>query len=299
MWVTVLASKDRAVETIREFKQKAEVESGCRLMTLCMDRGAKFNSTEFARHCAKEGVHSQLTAPYSPQQNGVIERRNAMVVGVARSMLKAKGLPDWFWGEEVITAVYLLNRVPYKANGGRTPFELWHGKTPVVHHLKVFGCIMYVKNMEPHLKKLDDRGQKMIFVGYERGSKAYWAYDPVFGRLMVTRDVVFDKSGSWDWPGEGEGNVEEAGQDCSLFSVEYRGVQVPEIEAVEPEDGQGSSSDSSAELSEVENPGSFSPVAEIVGHNSPLTVVHHMNPLFEPDEAKILDVDCEDVPLRF
>jgi hypothetical protein len=81
-----------------------------------------------------------------------------MVVGAARSMLKAKGLPGWFWGEAVITAVYLLNRVPCKVNGGRTPLELWHGKTPAVHHLKVFGCIMYVKNMVCHLKKLDDRG---------------------------------------------------------------------------------------------------------------------------------------------
>jgi hypothetical protein len=171
-----------------------------------------------------------------------------MVVGAARSMLKVKGLPGWFWGEAVITAVYLLNRVPCKANGGRTPFELWHGKIPVVHHLKVFGCIVYVKNTVPHLKKLDDRGRKMIFVCYEKGSKAYQAYDPATGRVTVTRDVVFDESDSWDWSGEGEANVEEAGQDYGSFSVEYRGVQVPDVEAVEPEDdGQGPGSDSSAE----------------------------------------------------
>jgi hypothetical protein len=68
----------------------------------------------FTTYCAQEGVHRQLTAPYSPQQNGVIERRNAMVVGAARCMLKAKSLPGWFWGEAVITAVYILNRVPCK-----------------------------------------------------------------------------------------------------------------------------------------------------------------------------------------
>jgi hypothetical protein len=223
-----------------------------------------------------------------------------MVVGVTRSMLKAKGLLGWFWGEAVTTAVYLLNRVPCKANGGRTPFELWHRKTPTVQHLKVFGCIVYVKNTVPYLKKLDDRGRKMIFVGYERGSKVYRAYDPVTRRVIVTRDVVFDESGSWDWSGKSEGNVDKTGQDYSSFSVEYRGVQVPEIEAVEPEDdGQGSGPDSVAEQSEEENPGLFSPVAEIGGQNSPMSGVQQMNPLFEPSEAENLDADCEGAPLRF
>jgi hypothetical protein len=169
-----------------------------------------------------------------------------------------------------------------------------------VHHVKVFGCIIYVKNTVPHLKKLDDRGRKMIFVGYERGSKAYRAYDPISRHVTVTYDGVFDESGSWDWYGEGEGNVEEAGQDYSSFSVEYSGVHVPEIEVVEPkEDGQGSGSDSGTEQSEEENPGFFSPVAEIGRQNSSLTVVHYMNPLFEQDEPENLDANCEDVPLMF
>jgi hypothetical protein len=65
-----------------------------------------------------------------------------MVVGAARCMLKAKGLPGWFWGEAVATAVYLLNRVPCKAIEGKTPFELWYERKPGMHHLKVFGCIV-------------------------------------------------------------------------------------------------------------------------------------------------------------
>jgi hypothetical protein len=67
-----------------------------------------------------------------------------------------------------------------------------------VHHVKVFGCIIYVKNTVPHLKKLDDRGRKIIFVGYERGSKAYRAFDPISRHVTVTYDGVFDESGSWD-----------------------------------------------------------------------------------------------------
>ena len=66
------------------------------------------------------------------------------------------------------TAVYVLNRCPTKSVEGMTPFEAWYGKKPAVHHLKTFGCIVYVRNTAPHLKKLEDHGRKMIFVGYER-----------------------------------------------------------------------------------------------------------------------------------
>jgi hypothetical protein len=109
--------------------------------------------------------------PYSPQQNGVVDHRNSTVVGAARSMLKAKGLPNWFWGEAVQIAVYVLNRAPTKGLQGATPFEIWYGKKHSVHHLRTFGCIAYVKNTKPHLSKLEDRGHKMILLDMRREQK--------------------------------------------------------------------------------------------------------------------------------
>jgi hypothetical protein len=163
------------------------------MKALCTDRGGEFTTMEFADYCVVEGVHRQHTAPYSPQQNGVVERRNGTVVATARTMLKAKGLPGWFWGEAVNTAVYVLTRCPMKSIDDMTPFEAWHGRKPAVHHLRTFGCIVYVRNTTSHLKKLEDRGRKMIFVGYESGSKAYRTYDPITKRVHVTCDVVFDE----------------------------------------------------------------------------------------------------------
>jgi hypothetical protein len=148
---------------------------------------------KFVDYCAVVGVLCQHTVPYSPQQNGVIEHLNGMVVATARSMLKAKGLSGWLWGEAVNTAVYVLNRCPTKNIDGMTPFEAWHGRKPVVHHLRAFRCIVYVRNMTLHLKKLEDRGHKMIFVGYKSGSKAYCAYDPIMKHVHVTHDVVFNE----------------------------------------------------------------------------------------------------------
>jgi hypothetical protein len=75
------------------------------------------------------------------------------------------------------------------------PFEAWHGKKLVVHHLRMFGCIIYVRNTMLHLKKLEDHDHKMIFIGYESGSMAYRAYDLVTKCVHVTRDVVFDEQG--------------------------------------------------------------------------------------------------------
>jgi hypothetical protein len=88
--------------------------------------------------------------------------------------------------------VYVLNRCPTKSVDGKTPFEAWHGRKPAVHHLRMFGCIVYVRNTMPHLKKLEDRGRKIIFIGYESGSKVYHVYDPIMKCVHVTRDVVFD-----------------------------------------------------------------------------------------------------------
>lgn len=218
MWMELLPSKDCAPAAIKRIRAATESQSGHKLSSLRTDRGGEFTSSDFTEHCATTGVRRQLTAPYSPQQNGVVERRNQTIVAAARSMLKAKGLPGYFWGEAVATAVYLLNRSPTKSVEGMTPFQAWYGKKPAVHHLRTFGCIVFVKNTAPYLKKLDARSTKMIFVGYEPGSKAYRAYNPVTGRVHITRDVVFDEHAQWDWGQD----VEDGGdEDQNPFEVEF------------------------------------------------------------------------------
>jgi hypothetical protein len=108
-----------------------------------------------------------------------MERRNQTVIGTTRSILKAKGLSGMFWAEATASAVYMLNRSPTKGVAGKTPYEVWHERKSIVHHLRTFSYIAYVKNTKPNLKKLDDRSHLMIFVGYEQGTKGYRIYDPV------------------------------------------------------------------------------------------------------------------------
>lgn len=237
MWVKILCSKDQAVAAIKQFQAEAEAETGKKLGALRTDRGGEFTSVDFMEYCTESGIRRQLTAPYSPQQNGVVERRNGTVMASARSLLKAKGLPGWLWGEAVATAVYLLNRSPTKGVKGMTPYEAWFGKKPAVHNLRTFGCVVYVKNTKPTLKKLDDRGQCMVFIGYEKGSKTYRAYNPATGKVVITRDVVFDEGGQWDWAGMEDVKIGGDAGGGDSFTVEYpmygnRGV----TEAVEEQE---------------------------------------------------------------
>ena len=90
----------------------AETEGRCKLRAFRSDRGTEFNSMEFKEYCDGLGIKHYTTTPYSPQQNGVVERRNQTVIEMARCLLMSMAVPSYFWAKAVKTAVYLLNRVP-------------------------------------------------------------------------------------------------------------------------------------------------------------------------------------------
>jgi hypothetical protein len=162
MWVSLLASKDQAAAEIKKIQAAVERKSGNLLCALKTNRGGEFTAAQFKEYCDELGVFRKLTAPYSPQQNGVVERRNQSVMATARCMLKAKMLPGIFWGEAVSCAVYLLNRTLSKSTGDKTPYELWTRSKPAVNHFRTFGCVAHVKVARSNLKKLEDRATPMI-----------------------------------------------------------------------------------------------------------------------------------------
>jgi hypothetical protein len=74
-----------------------------------------------------------------------VERRNQSVMEMAHNMMKAMSMPSWFWGEAVLTAVFILNRSPTQSVEGRTPYEVWHGKKPSVDYFHTFSCVAHIK----------------------------------------------------------------------------------------------------------------------------------------------------------
>src|SRR5690606_24744027 len=98
----------------------------------------------FKSHLAKHGIVHQTSCPYTPQQNGVAERKNRHLMEVARSMMFHSNVPKRFWSDAVQTACYLINRVPTKILKNMSPFEVLNKNKPHIDHLRVFGCLSIV-----------------------------------------------------------------------------------------------------------------------------------------------------------
>ncbi|KAD5802931.1 hypothetical protein E3N88_14291 [Mikania micrantha] len=199
MWIYLLSSKDQAFGIFREFKQLVENEVGTKLKILRTDRGGEFTSSEFTSFCKEHGIARQLTAPYTPQQNGVVERRNRTMLSTTHSIMKAMSMPQNFWGEAVRHTIYVLNRTPTKALKNSTPFEALKGRKPNLKHLRVFGCVAYAKVPSNHLTKLHDRSVKMVYLGVQEGSKACRLFDPMTKKICISRDVKFLEKESLNW----------------------------------------------------------------------------------------------------
>ena len=201
MWVYLVKTKDQVPEILIEFFKGVENKIGKKVKALRTDNGGEFTSQVLGNYCKERGIHRQFTAPYTPQQNGVVERRNQTVIGTARCILKAMKVPQNFWGEAVHHSIYLLNRSPTKALVNMTPFEKLTGAKPDFKNVKVFGCVGYVKVLTPGVKKLDDRSTLMVYLGTKSGGGSYRMYDPTKGKVHYVRDgdVKIEETEAYDW----------------------------------------------------------------------------------------------------
>ena len=164
----MIKRKDEVFEIFKRFKILVENQSEKKIKVLRTDGGGEFTSKMFEDFCAEHGVDHEVTAPYTPQHNGIAERRNRTILDMARCMQKQKNFPKSLWGEAVSTAVYILNRCPTKILKNKVPEEVWSGKRPSVSHLKVFGSMCYKHVPDVRRRKLDDKSEPMILVGYHK-----------------------------------------------------------------------------------------------------------------------------------
>ncbi|KAJ9565193.1 hypothetical protein OSB04_001159 [Centaurea solstitialis] len=171
-YVYLCHTKDEALEKFKIYKEEVELYHGVKIKTLRTDRGGEYYDPVYFQ---STGIIHQTTAPYTPQQNGVSERKNRTLKEMVNSMLTYSGLSDGFWGEAMLTACYLLNRVPNKRNK-ITPYELWHKKVPKLSYLRVWGCRAVVRLTDPKINNIGQRGIDCIFIGYPENSKCYRFY---------------------------------------------------------------------------------------------------------------------------
>lgn len=138
------------------------------------------------------GIDHQTTAPHTPEQNGVAERKNRTLVESARSMLFAKCyLSQQLWAEATLTATYLSNRQPSTRSGKKSAYELWFGRKPELNHLRIFGSWAYEHVPDSQRKKWQKKAKKLLMVGYDSNSTNYRLLDMETKKITVSRHVVF------------------------------------------------------------------------------------------------------------
>lgn len=189
-----LRGKDESVKKFIDHVNLSECQTGKKVRRLRTDNGGEFKGGAFGQECLKRGILQEFTAPYTPQQNGAVERRNRIVVEMARALLGDANLPKRLWAEAIGTAVHILNRVPTKAIGNSTPYFMWFGHRPSVGHLRVYGSVAYALKVGAHMHKLDPRCRKGVLVGYNADGHSYKLYDGSCSKVFIARDVIFDES---------------------------------------------------------------------------------------------------------
>ena len=219
-YVYLIKHKHEAFETFKVFQSEVENQLGKTIKALRSDRGGEYMSQEFLDHLKRCGIVSQFTPPYTPQHNGVSERRNRTLQDMVRSMMSLTTLPMSFWGYALESAARILNMVPTK-KVDKTPYEIWHGKVPNLSYLKVWGCEALVKRDTPN--KLEPRAIKCIFVGYPKETMGYYFYYPTENKIFVARYAEFFEN--------------------SLISQEASGSKV-DFDELQSEDAQPSSNTS-------------------------------------------------------
>ena len=198
-WIYFVTEKSEAFYTFKEFKAFVEKQSGSFIRCLRTDRGGEYNSTEFKEFCKEHGIKRQLTTAYTPQQNGVAERKNRTIMNMVRAILSEKEVPKSFWADAVQWANHVLNRSPTTILRDMTPEEAWSGSKPSVEHFRVFGSIGFVHIPDVKRTKLDDNSVKCVMIGYNSESKAFKMFDPLEKKAHVSRDVIFEEEKKWNW----------------------------------------------------------------------------------------------------
>ncbi|GJZ26577.1 integrase, catalytic region, zinc finger, CCHC-type containing protein [Tanacetum coccineum] len=176
-WVKFLRSKDETPVFVINLLKQLQVGLNKTVRFVRTDNGTEFVNKNLTDYYESVGITHEKTVPRTPQQNGVVERRNRTLVEAARTMLIFSKAPLFLWAEAVATACYTQNRSLIHTLHNKTPYELVHDKKPDLSFLCIFGALCYPTNDNEDLGKLKAKADIGFFVGYAPNRKGYRIYN--------------------------------------------------------------------------------------------------------------------------
>jgi len=192
-WVLFLTNKSEAFQEFEDFCKRVQKDGKYSITTIRSDHGTEFDNHYFNEFCRNLGITHNFSSPRTPQQNGVVERKNRTLVEMARTMLSENALPRYFWAEAINTACHIINRAMVRPFLGKTPYELYKGKKPNISYFKPFGCKCFIlDNGKNNLGKFDPKSEKGIFLGYSSHSRSYRVFNKKTHVVEESSHVLFD-----------------------------------------------------------------------------------------------------------
>ncbi|CAH9090143.1 unnamed protein product [Cuscuta epithymum] len=190
VWVYLMKNKSEVSQLLIQFCNMIYTQFEQKVKRVRADNGVEFQTNNLIDYYGRTGILLETSCTDTPQQNGVVERKHRHILEIARALRFQSGLPIDFWGECILTAVYIINRLPSPVIFNKSPFEMLFGKLPNYDHLRVFGCLVYAHDNK-RKDKFSERGSPCIFIGYPYGQKAYRVFDLQKQSVYSSRDVTF------------------------------------------------------------------------------------------------------------
>ena len=195
-WIYLMNKKSDVKKLFKDFYTLIENQFQTKINILRTDNGKGFFNQYLGNFLIEKGIQHQSTCPYTPQQNSVSERKNRHLLEVSRALMLSMNVPKYLWGEAVLTAAYLINRVPSRVLNHQTLlnfFKNWFPENWLTTNLplKVFGCTMFVHVPNISRSKLDARAEKCVFIGYAPNTRGYKCFNPVTKKIHITMDGFF------------------------------------------------------------------------------------------------------------
>ncbi|GJY18357.1 retrovirus-related pol polyprotein from transposon TNT 1-94 [Tanacetum coccineum] len=163
------------------------------ILTIRTDNGTEFKNEKLRVFYSKLGIVHKTSIARTPQQNGVVERRNRTLVEAARTMLIFSKALEFLWAEAIVTACFTQNRSIVHTRHNKTPYELIHGRKPNVQYFHVFGSLCYLTNDCDDRGKMKPKADIGIFVGYSESSRRFHIYNRQTKKIMEMIHVKFDE----------------------------------------------------------------------------------------------------------